>query len=142
MKTLLALMAAAFLAACTSVPVQAPPAGDKEVASMLESALSSAQAQSPGTRGADAVMKPAKASGPSIAIKYAGDARDLLRQVSASRDLRFAVRGPQPHLPLFVIVDVRDVSFEEFLTDVGSQLGQRADLVLTDKSIEVRYRGQ
>lgn len=109
---------------------------------MLESALSTAKTQPAGTRGADAQLKPLHATGPTIAINFAGDARDLLRQVAATRGLAFNVRGPQPYLPLFVVVDVRDVSFEEFLTDVGFQFGQRATLALTDSTIEVRYRGQ
>ncbi len=100
-----------------------------------------AEALPSGTSSADAKMKPAVMDG-AISINYAGDAKDLLKQMSAVRGKTFSVRGPQPYLPLFVMVDVKGVSFEEFLTDVGSQLGQRADLVLTNNTIEVRYRGQ
>ncbi len=78
--------------------------------------------------------------GQSVSISFAGEAKDLLRKFSAARSLSFKVRGPQPYLPLFVIVEAKNVSVDEFLTDVGAQFGQRADLAITNETIEVRYR--
>jgi hypothetical protein len=134
------LLCAALLAACTTPP-PAPKPPDESRA-MIEAALRRADTLPAHTRGADSKAPAAVTTGESVSINYVGEARDLLRQVSAARGLTFRVSGPQPHLPLFVLVDVNGVSFEEFLGDVGSQFGQRASLALTDSSIEVRYRGQ
>lgn len=141
MKNLLSVVCVAMLAACASAP-EIPLQGDKEAASLLEKSLASAKSLSPSTASADAKPKEAVMVGGAVSINFAGEAKDLLRRFAAARSLSFAVRGPQPHLPLFVVVDVKSVSLEEFLTDVGAQFGQRADLVLTSTGIEVRYRDQ
>ena len=143
MKTRLiaTLSAAAFLAGCATVELP-PPATDSEAAKMLSGSIERADNLSKSTASADAKAKPAVMEGQAMTINYAGEARDLLRQVAATRGKTFHVRGPQPYLPLFVIVDVKGVSFEEFLTEVGMQFGQRATLALTDNTIEVRYRGE
>lgn len=134
------LLCAVMVAACTTPPPAAPAPDDSK--QIIEAALARAEALPKHTKGADAKAPAAVTTGDTLSINYAGDARDLLKQVSAARGLAFRVRGAQPHLPLFVLVDVKAVTFEEFLGDVGSQFGQRADLALTDSAIEVRYRGQ
>ncbi len=141
MKLLLTAVCVAMLCACASAP-ETPPQGDKEAASLLDKSLASAKGLPPSTASADAKPKAAVMAGGAISIKFAGEAKDLMRRFAAARSMSFAVRGPQPHLPLFVVVDVKGVSLEEFLTDVGAQFGQRADLVLTSTGIEVRYRDQ
>lgn len=140
MKIIPILFAAAVLSACTTTPAPKPPAEDAVSAKMLASAVKRVEGASKGTSSADAKPRDAVMSGGQVTINFAGEAKDLLRQMSATRAIAFRVRGPEPHLPLFVIVDVQAVTFEEFLADVGAQFGQRADLVLTNESIEVRYR--
>lgn len=139
-STLVAAMALTALGACTTPPPKPVVADESKAA--IEASLKRVDELPAHTASADAKAPPAVTTGGSLSINYAGDARELLKQISASRGLQFRVRGAQPHLPLFVIVDVKNVSFDEFLGDVGSQFGQRADLALTDSSIEVRYRGQ
>jgi len=138
-RLLLVALVAAALSACTTAPPA--PAAPDDSRGLIEAALKRADSLPAHTRSASAPAPAAVTAGASLSINYAGEARDLLRQVSAARGLSFRVTGPQPHLPLFVIVDVKDVTFEEFLGDVGSQFGQRAELALTDAAIEVRYRG-
>lgn len=135
----IALLAAA-LAACSSTPLT--PEKPDESKLLLEKALSRADALPANTASADATPAKAQMAESRISMNYAGEGRTLLKQVAAARGLKFNVRGAQPHLPLFVIVDLKDVSFEDFLRDVGAQFGQRASLALTDEGIEVRYRGQ
>lgn len=139
MKILPLLLVSAFLTACTTIP-DPVPTRDAESANMLSSAIQRAEAAPTGTSSASAVPREAEMSGASITISFAGDAKELLRQVAASRSMSFRVIGPQPHLPLFTIVDVKGVTLEYFLADVGAQFGQRAQLALTNGSIEVRYR--
>jgi len=139
MKIITVIFAAAVLSACTAIPAP-PTTEDAESAKMLASAIKRAEGASRGTSSADAKPRAAEMSGGQVTINFAGEAKDLLRQMSATRAIAFRVRGPEPHLPLFVIVNVQAVTFEEFLADVGAQFGQRADLALTNDSIEVRYR--
>jgi len=124
---------------CASPPPAPPPAPD-ESRKLIEQAIARSAALPAGTASADAKMPPAEMAKGGMYITFAGEAKDLLRRVAVARGLAFRVRGPQPHLPLFVIVEVKNVPFEEFLADVGAQFGQRADLALTNDAIEVRYR--
>jgi hypothetical protein len=140
MKRFGTVLLVAALTGCTSVPLETPKPDESRL--LLEQALNRVERLPAGTASADAKAAPAVTKGQSISLNYAGEGKSLLKQIAAARGLGFHVRGSQPHLPLFVIVDLKDVSLEEFLTDVGAQFGQRADLVLTNSAIEVRYRGQ
>lgn len=75
-----------------------------------------------------------------VNVSYQGSAADLMKAVAASRGEGFKVTGPQPHTPIFVFVESKDVSFDEFLADLSKQFGQRADIVRTDAGFEIRYR--
>lgn len=130
----------AALAGCASTPL--PPAKPDESRVLLENALKRVEQLPASTASANAKAPRPAAVGPKISMSYAGEGKALLKQMAAARGLKFNVRGGQPHLPLFVIVDVKDVTLEEFLTDVGAQFGQRAALALTNEAIEVRYRAQ
>lgn len=143
MKTSLTVLlsVASILAGCASVELP-PPETDPEAAKMLSSSIARVDSLSKSTSSADATARPAVMDGKAMTINFAGEARDLLKQVAATRGMTFQVRGPQPYLPLFVVVDVKGVSFEEFLSDVAMQFGQRANLALTDTTVEVRYRDQ
>lgn len=132
-----ALVFAAFLAACSSVP---PVAQESDKTGVALDEVLNEQSSAKIVR-ADAKPAPAVMSGPALSMQFTGEARTLLKQVAAARGMTFKVLGPQPHLPLFVLIDAKSVSLEDFLVDVGSQMGQRADVVLTANSIEVHYRG-
>ncbi len=94
------------------------------------------------TSSADMGAHAAKLNGAISINDYAGEAKSLLRKLAIAQNLRFAVRGPQPHMPLFVMVNVRNATIEEVLQDIGSQFGQRANVILTSTAIEVHYRDQ
>lgn len=129
----------ALFGCASKPPPPAPPAPD-ESRKMLEQAIARSMGLPATTASANAKPAGAVLGGTGLYINYAGDAKDLLRKVAAAQSLTFRVRGPQPHLPLFVIVNLQDAAFEEFLSDVGAQFGQRAVLALTNDAIEVRYR--
>lgn len=95
------------------------------------------------SNAADIKATPGAMTGERITIRdYVNSADALLSRVARARGMDFSVTGPEPHLPLLVTVDVAGASFEEFLSIVGKQFGQRADLVLGDRKLEIRYRGQ
>lgn len=85
---------------------------------------------------------PAQLQGAISINDYAGEAKVILKKMAIARGLKFSVRGPHPHMPLFVMVNVKNATLEEVLTDIGSQMGQRANVVLTSTAIEVHYRDQ
>ncbi len=138
-STILIACAASALFGCATPPQPVAAAPD-ESRRMIEQAIARSGELPAGTASADAKMAPAAMAQGGMYITFAGEGKDLLRRVAVARGLAFRVRGPQPHLPLFVIVEVKNVPFEEFLADVGAQFGQRADLALTNDAIEVRYR--
>ncbi len=139
-KLLTCLTLAAFftlIQGCASVPQ--PKAPDK-TGEELDRVIS--QSLPKRTSSPDVGAHAAKLNGAISINDYAGEAKSLLKKLAVAQNLRFAVRGPQPHMPLFVMVDVRNATIEDVLTDIGSQLGQRANVVLTSTAIEVHYRDQ
>lgn len=76
----------------------------------------------------------------SVNVSYQGSAADLLTAIAASRGKSFKITGPAPHVPIFVFVETKDQQFEEFMRDLSRQFGQRADVVLADSHVELRYR--
>jgi hypothetical protein len=130
----------AVMAGCANKPIPLHTEDPAEVA--LQASMARVNAPAAFTNGADEKVPAPKMSGQSITVSYQGNADVLLAKIARARDMSFKVQGPRPFLPLPVHVDLVDVTLGEFLADVGHQFGQRADLVLTDKAIEIRYRGQ
>jgi hypothetical protein len=145
-KALAVCTISALLAACAA-PSKAPEAQPDPAAVQLRTMLASADALSPATASANAAEASAKPeakekamSAARMSLTFAGNAAELLRPLAAARGLTLKTVGPQPHLPLFIVVDQKDASFEDVLKDVAAQFGQRARLALTDHAIEIRYR--
>lgn len=126
---------------CATKPPPAPVvSGEDPVARRLRESIVAASAGPAYTRNAEG-QAPAMVAGPNMTVDYQGEAAALLRRVAQTSGYQFRQSGPQPYVPLVVHVDVADKPFVEFLKDIGSQFAGRADLVLSDKTIEIRYRG-
>lgn len=139
--SLLALAATTMTLVGCSTPVESvPPAEDAVAVSIRESIERSGRSpeftQSSLAKPATPVL-----AGAQISLSYAGDAVTLLPKIAAANNLKFAVRGPQPYLPLFITVNAQGVTLTELLRDIALQFGQRAALALTDSMIEIRYNG-
>lgn len=126
-----------LLAGCAMPP--APPPVD-EVSVALEGSIKKVVDTPAFTASADGKAPAVQAKGPKISIVFHGDAVNLLQRVCAARSLDFKVTGPMPRREIYVGVDMKNASFEEFLAEVGGQMGQIADLAFTDRGVEVRYR--
>lgn len=138
-----ALLAATLASGCATTPqpvaVVSPAA---EIGRELDDSLSRSQTAPAFTRSADPKAPESNLKAGKITIRhYQNDASKLLSRLAAARGLKFAIQGPEPRLPLFVSIDVENVTLEELLTDVGLQFGQRADIVLTNELLAIRYRG-
>lgn len=85
---------------------------------------------------------PAPVYGDRTTVSFLGDASTLLANAAkgAGSGWTFSVTGPQPHLPIYVQINVKNVSFAEFLLGVAEQLGQRADIEVDGQNIKLRYR--
>lgn len=141
-STLLGLSFGLVLAGCASPPAKAPPSKPDEVRVALESSMGRIDKMAPHTGHADVKAPETDFSANTITIRnYQNDASKLLSRLAAARGLRFVINGPEPRLPLFVSIDVENVSLEDLLGQVGYQFGQRADVILTKDTIEIRYRG-
>jgi len=136
-------VAAALLTAlvgCAEKPItsQADPA-----LASVDGAIERSAKDLPEFTGSSTVKpKAAKESGPTISLDYAGEAKVLIKRLAVANSMNYSVFGPQPYLPLFVVINVKDASLHDVLRDIGEQFGERADLALGDKSIEVRYRAR
>lgn len=145
MQTLAAACLALLVGGCAAPKI--PEVKEDPAAARLRQVLATTDALSPSTRSASAAevaaqpeQKVKALAVESMSLSFVGNAPELLRPLAAARGLGLKVLGPQPHLPLFVVVDMKNVTFEEVLRDVAAQFGQRANLALTDSSIEIRYR--
>lgn len=142
-RKLLAMTSIAFAAGCATKPPPAPVKGPDPVKISIEQALARAADLPHHTMTADRPATPAVMSGDRITIRsYVGEASNLLSRLAKARGMVFKLNGPEPRLPLLVTVDVDSVTLEDLLSQISFQFGQRADLVLGDGRIEIRYRGQ
>lgn len=141
LAAVLSALVGAASTGCSTPPAQSPD--PDPVRQALEKSLDLAASMPAHADHVEARPKPARMTGESITIRsYVGDAANLLSRVAKARGMDFRVTGAEPRLPLFVAVDVDAVSLEDLLKDVSYQFGQRASLVLGDRHIEIRYRGQ
>lgn len=136
---LLSIFAASLTAACVAPPVVVAPKDPVETA--LDKLLARKSAQK--SAGPEiAVQQPQY--GDRVTVSFLGDATTLLSDAIKGRGKAWSltVSGPQPRLPIYVQVNARNVAFNAFLSDVASQLGQRADIVMNGTAVELRYRAQ
>lgn len=137
----LALSSSIGLTGCASPAAVAAPEKMDPAAVSLDQALSKKAALRP----AGPEVAPALPTySDKVSVSFLGDASTLLSDAAKGRgtDWTFQVTGPQPRLPIYVQVNVKEASFQDFLRGVAEQLGQRADIALNGKSLELRYRAQ
>ncbi|WP_447406508.1 DotD/TraH family lipoprotein, partial [Clostridium perfringens] len=71
-----------------------------------------------------------------MTVVWEGEGAEILTRIAAAQKMRFKITGPQPRLQLLVFVKLKDVSLSDAVQAIGEQFGQRADVVLTDDTIE------
>ena len=138
LKTSLALAACLLMQACA---VKAPAPADRPDPSgvSIDLALKVKSADKP--IGPETPVA-APVYGEKTTVSFLGDASTLLSNAAKARGTgwAFEVAGPQPRLPIYVQIDVKNVPFVDFLKNVADQLGQRADIEVSGKKIKLRYR--
>lgn len=134
------LIAVSALAACAAPAEQERI--DPSVKRAMESIAFVKSVDRTFTHGADAVKEAPAAvlTGDSLSVDYAGEAAPLLAQLAKAQNKTFGIYGKHPRLPLPIVVNVKNVPLLELAKDIGAQFGQRADLVLSATSLEIRYR--
>ncbi|WP_155300997.1 DotD/TraH family lipoprotein [Cupriavidus necator] len=131
----------AALAGCAAAPGSSGATeAEKAISAQIDSAISQVKDLPGWSVAADAAPQPAALGGKYLSGSFQGDAAQLLSVLARSRGMRFQVTGPNPRLPLFVFVDAQGMTFEDLLRDVDKQFGQRANVVLGNDLIEIRYR--
>lgn len=83
---------------------------------------------------------PASLAGNTMTVIWEGDAAEILQRIAAAQRLEFKSTGPIPRLQLPVFVKLRQASLAEALAAIGEQCGGRADVVLTESTIELRSK--
>lgn len=73
-------------------------------------------------------------------VEYFGDVAVFLGEAAKHLGLGFRITGPQPGMPIFVRIQSKEEGLDEVLRRVALQLGGRADVVLRNDAIELRYR--
>lgn len=128
-----------FLEGCSSAPKEPdPPPAKDPVEERLKAALENAAAQRPITAE---VQRPKPVYGwDATTVDYAGDVVPLIQEIAQGMGMRALVTGPQPALPIFVRIRAEREKLEDVLYRVAEQLGGRADIILRDTSIEIRYK--
>ncbi|MPS81716.1 MAG: hypothetical protein E2591_26945 [Achromobacter sp.] len=112
----------------------------KTVRLQLEGALGRVQSQPTWSDAADAAAPRPNFAGDSISVAWQGDAGVFLNEVARQRFLKFTVTGPQPRMPIYIYVNATQTAYLDLLRDVDKQFGQRANVVLGDGYMELRYR--
>lgn len=137
------LVGSFLLFGCAAPPAPEPVVQEDVARVALQKLIVEVDSATSHSASADVRARPAVLEGDRITVRsYFGDAQNLLSRLAKARGMRFLVTGPEPRLPLFVTVDVDGVAFDDFLSQVSHQFGQRADIVLGEEVVEIRYRGQ
>lgn len=126
------------LAGCATKPVEVPV--DDSAPGVRES-LQQAMARADDAKARmETAAVPATLAGKSLTVIWEGDASEILKRIAMSQNLKFKQTGPMPRLPLPVFIKLRGATLSEALQVIGEQCGARADVVLTDSTIELRAK--
>lgn len=126
------------LAACSTPPPASTSADPAAV--QLDRLFQKSAKQAEFTGSADAKAPAPRLQDGKLWVTWRGDANDLLKNLEPVTGQKLNVSGPVPRMPLYVQVHALGVPVDEVMRDIGYQLGQRADLVLTAGGVEIRYR--
>lgn len=133
-----------FLAGCAGLQQNKEPAAksatELAIEQEIDAAISRVQTAPRWSGSMDEKAQFASFASDSVSVSYQGDIVALMEAVASARGKTFNVTGPTPRPPIFVFVNAKELTFENFLRDLDKQLGQRADLVMGDDYFEVRYR--
>lgn len=134
--------AAVLLSACSTPNAEVAKPQDPVVGQLERSIRLVKTSEQEFSRSADSAGQPPEAvlAGNSLTVTYMGEAQVLIAALARAQGKEAVVLGKHPRLPLPVVVNAKDETLLSLARDIGSQFGQRADLVLTDKTIEIRYR--
>jgi hypothetical protein len=77
-------------------------------------------------------------SGDFITVRWYGDAPEVLQKIAEAKGLKFSVLGKP--FPVPVSIDATNTDFVTVLSNIGTQLGARADVVLKNGALELKYR--
>lgn len=144
-KQLLRITAAVAVVVTTGCSSQGQNLGKpgqtaKAVRLQLEGAVGRVQSQPTWSDAADNAAPRPNFASDSISVAWQGDAAVFLNEVARQRLLKFTVTGPQPRMPIYIFVNASRMAYLDLLLDVDKQFGQRANVVLGDGYIELRYR--
>jgi hypothetical protein len=87
-----------------------------------------------------AAQVPSDLSQNRMTVIWEGEGSEILKRIASSQGMKFKVTGPQPRLQLPVFIHLKNVTLMEALDGICDQFGGRADVILEDKSIELRMR--
>jgi len=76
----------------------------------------------------------------SCSVDYFGDAFVLLKDMASGVGYTASTSGPQPNLPIYVSVHVTNKPMKDVLAQIADQLGARADIVVRNKELVLKYR--
>lgn len=125
-----------LLTACATPPVEVP---DNAPGVRMSIKQAIARADEYKTAMKDAAV-PASLAGNTMTVNWEGEAAEILKRIAVAQKLDFKITGPSPRLQLPVFVKLRQASLAEALAAIGEQCGGRADVVLTESTIELRSK--
>lgn len=133
-------IAAAIALAVASAGCTTPPAAVDDTPG-VRTAIRQALVRADGKKAEmQAAAVPASLRSNSLTVIWEGEAAEILKRIAASQQLQFKQSGPMPRLPLPVFIKLNNASLAEALALIGEQCGARADVVLNERSIELRSK--
>lgn len=87
-----------------------------------------------------AATVPASLQANALTVIWEGDAGEILKRIATSQKLQYKETGPSPRLPMPVFIKLRNATLTQALAAIGEQCGGRADVVLTDSTIELHSK--
>lgn len=127
-----------LLSACAGTNEQSPALEPVKL-SALEASAQKIESMMVDVLAMESGLQTVKSGGSPISIAFSGDAAALLKRLAELEGRQFLVTGRHP-VSLPVSLDVKDRPIKEVLYLIGMQVGARADVVLSAKAIELRFK--
>jgi defect-in-organelle-trafficking protein DotD len=143
-----ALFAALVVSGCSTPPAKNPAAADAERSARrqdLDARLSDTEARVAALKRSTSTAANRPVGGVrvnpdnKVTVSWSGEAAPLVTQLARAKGLEPKITG-KPIMPIPVSIDVTDADVVDVLRDIGAQLGSRADLIMRNNQLELRYR--
>lgn len=135
---LTAILSVLLLAGCAGSQEKPVESGPVKLSALEESAQK-IETMMVEVLAIESGLRTVKSDGDPISVSYSGDATTILKKLADIEGKHFIATGRHP-VSLPVSLEVKSRPIKEVLYLIGMQVGGRADVILSSRQIELRFK--